>query len=123
MNIVSTSIYFMAVLKETKVNLKWFIPLVIYAIFKVLFNQYDILFFILDFVLVIGLPLLINIKRWKYILIGCGLNLLFQLISQITKNIGFSFVDEYTLIFMILNIDYYIMLILYYLYNNRKERI
>lgn len=64
-------------------------------------------------------------KTWYLGIIGCILNLTFQVISLITKNIGIKVVDDNTLISLILMIDYYIMIALYYLYvilKNKKEQ-
>lgn len=122
MNVFSCSIYYMAILKEKKINLKWFIPLVIYSMLKIVFNKYDVLFTLLDFVMTIGLPLLINFKRWKSILIGTLLTLVFQSISLILKFNNFTMFDENTLMVMILSIDYYIMLILYWLYSIKDKK-
>lgn len=120
-NVTSTSIYFMAVLKETRPNIKWLIPYSIYSIFKLVFNQLDVLFFIGDFAFTIGLPIIICKDKWKRVLCGVVLNLCFQLISQFVKLDNFTMFDENTLIGIILMIDYYIMLILYWLYSIKDK--
>lgn len=120
-NVTSTSIYFMAVLKETKPNIKWLIPYSVYSIFKLIFNELDVLFFIGDVPFMIALPILLDKKKWKRILIGFGLNLGFQLISQFVKLDNFTMFDENTLMVIILMIDYYIMLILYWLYSIKDK--
>lgn len=121
MNMISSGIYFMAVLKERKINLKWLIPYGIYAICKIIFNSFDSLFMILDFIIIPGLPIIINPKVWKRSLIGTFLNLGFQFISMFLKLDNFSMFDENALITLLLSIDYYIMLVLYYLYSNEKK--
>lgn len=121
MNIVSSGIYFMAVLSEKKINLKWLIPYGIYAVCKIIFNSLDSLFMILDFIIIPGLPIIINPKIWKRSLLGTVLNLGFQFVSMFLKLDNFTMFDENTLIFLILNIDYYIMLVLYYLYSNFND--
>lgn len=61
-------------------------------------------------------------KTWKYVLFGNVLIFGFQLISLLTKNIGFYIDNSSMLIGLIYQVDYYIMLVLYYLYiNYRKE--
>lgn len=121
-NITSSSIYFMAVLKEKKPNLKWFIPYTIYAILKIIFNKYDLIFNILDFVIVPLLPIIINKKMWLRSIIGLGLMLLFQSVSLLLKFNNFTMFDENTLMVIILSIDYYIMLILYWLYSIKSKK-
>lgn len=84
---------------------------------------------IMDLVILIGIPLIIKIIENKAIKLNdvlriiCGVVLVFvfQLVSQIVKDVNIVYVDEYSLVFFILNIDYYIMIALYYLYSNRKE--
>jgi hypothetical protein len=61
-------------------------------------------------------------KTWYYGIVGFVLNLSFQAVSLITKDIGIKITDESTLITVILMLDYYIMMALYYFYNKlRKE--
>ena len=84
---------------------------------------------IMDLIVLILLPLIFNIIKDKKvkinkllrIFIGVIIVFCFQLISQITRNIGINYVDENCIIGFILSIDYYIMIILYFLYSNRKE--
>lgn len=122
MNIVSTSIYFMAVLKEKKPNIKWLVPYIIYVILKFIFEDFTMLFFIFDMLITIGLPILIDKKKWLRIIIGMGLNIGFQIISMFLKFDKFTMFDNNTLVFTILSIDYYIMLILYWLYSIKEKR-
>lgn len=62
-------------------------------------------------------------KCWYYGIIGFSLNICFQFISLLTKNIGIKITHDSTLVTIILMIDYYIMIILYYCYNKlRKEQ-
>lgn len=121
-NIVTSSIYYMAVLKEKKPNLKWLIPYMIYAILKLVFNQYDIVFNILDFIIVPLLPIIINKKYWLRAIIGLGLMLGFQAISLIIKLDHFTMFDNNTLMGVLLSIDYIIMLMLYWLYSIREKK-
>lgn len=58
---------------------------------------------------------------WYYGIIGYVLILVFQVISLITKNIGVAFIGKNTLLALILMIDYYIMIALYYLYIKLKK--
>lgn len=122
MNIIGSGFYYMAVLKDKRPRLKWFMPLIVYAILKQVFREnYSSIFFILDFGMTIGLPIIINYKKWKSILLGCLLTLIFQILSMFLKLDNFVMFDENFLIGTILSIDYYIMLILYYLYSNYND--
>lgn len=125
-NVISSSIYYLAVFQQNKPNLKWFIPLIIYATLKSIWYKYQVLFFITDLVMTIGLPLLIDYKRWYIIILGVVLTLAFQFISMLLKMNQYSMFDENLVVGLILSIDYYIMLILYWLYslylkNRNKE--
>ena len=55
-------------------------------------------------------------KNWHLGIIGYLLDLGFQLLSLVTRNIGIKLVDDKILVSLILMIDYYIMIALYYLY-------
>ncbi len=122
-NIFTTSIYFMAILKETRPHLVWFLILIVYASVKVVFYN-KVVFFILDIILMVVLPLILKPKYWIAILVGFVLNFGFQLISMATKMNNYKMFDENTLVGIILNIDYILMLTLFWLYRikpNKKE--
>lgn len=61
-------------------------------------------------------------KNWYRGIVGCALCLVFQIVSLITKNIGIKIVDDNTLVSLISIIDYYIMILLYYLYFLLKSK-
>ena len=68
------------------------------------------------------LPLIKDIKKWKYVLFGNIAIILFQQVSLFVKNLNWYIDNSSMLIALIYQIDYYIMLVLYYLYiNHRKE--
>ena len=73
--------------------------------------------FIADCLFLIGLPLIFSKWKIKNTIFGFILMNVFQIISLLTRNIGITILDAPTLIERILQIDYYIMLILYYLYS------
>ena len=120
-NIITTSIYLMGVLKQKKPSIKWFLPLIAYAILKSIFYRQKVLFFILDFVFIISIPLLIDRNKWLRIFIGIALNLGFQFVSMFLKLNNYEVFSENAFVSMILSIDYVIMLMLYWLYSIRKE--
>ena len=77
--------------------------------------------FVLDLaVMWVAIPLLIcrNIRR---VLIGVALTLIFQVLSLITKNIGLGILGDNFLVSIIVMIDTYFMLALYYLYSLKLE--
>ena len=76
----------------------------------------------LSIIVVLIIPLIrTRFKLWKHIIIGNILIFIFQLISLLTRNIGWNLNNQSMLVSLIMQIDYYIMLIIYYLYINRKE--
>ena len=122
MNIIGSSFYYMAVLKDKKPRLKWLIPLIAYAVIKQIFREnYSGIFFILDIIMMIGFPIFLNTKVWKTAILGFVITFIFQLLSMLLKLDNFVMFDENFLIGAILSIDYYIMLILYYLYSNYND--
>lgn len=55
-------------------------------------------------------------KNWLLVIIGIAAIILFQQISLWIRNLGFYLEKDYFLINLIMLIDYYIMVFLYYLY-------
>ena len=123
MYMVSAFIYMLAVVRNQTSNKRKIIAFVLYSVLwtiKLIAYNMPIIVTIAEFIGVIGIPILMNKKYWKMSLIGCGLNLLFQLISLITKNVELNYVDDSMFVAIIFNIDYYIMIILFYLYRTKE---
>lgn len=91
---------------------------------------------VVEVVAIISVPIILNVlrykecgainvikKKWYYGIIGCVAIFGFQAISAITRNIGIRFVDDSTLTSIIMMIDYYIMIALYYLYIRMRKEI
>lgn len=80
-------------------------------------------------IILIVIPLIVGkLKNWLYVLIGVGAIILFQQISLFIRNQNFYLDKDSLLINIIMSIDYYIMVILYYLHiryyktkKNKKE--
>lgn len=121
---ISTYFYFLAILKK-----KWFkgkdyiiVGVVfVFSILKVIFIKYASIFFIIELIVTIILPIIINKKLWLRSIIAYCLMIGFQVISLITKNIGIKIIHENFLFSLIFSIDYYVMIILYYLYSIKEE--
>ena len=130
-NVLSCGIYYMAVMKESKFSLSsllWIVPLLVYAVLKNIFNSMLTLFMVLDFCMMILLPIIIkrNKKTILWSIVGCALVTLFQLISMWLKLNNYTRFDNSVLVGLILSVDYYIMIVLFWLYkiknnNSRKE--
>lgn len=60
-------------------------------------------------------------KNILWVLIGNLLIILLQLVSLFTRTLGFNLSSDSMLIGFIMQIDYYIMIILYYLYINKRR--
>lgn len=119
-----TSLYFLAVLNKTKFKNKeniLYIILPLFSCLKLLFAKYSVIVFIIDLIFTIITPIIINKRKWLNSIIGYILIIIFQLISLLTKNIGIKIIDNSTLTSLIFCIDYYIMIILYYLYNTKRK--
>lgn len=121
---IGTFIYLLAVTRQTYYNFKTFmVILVINSMVFIVkcFNQ--IVGLVLDItILEIAVPLVIR-RNLKSVIIGVVLLNSFQLISLFVKNLGiFKVLDTTFIIGFIYSLDYYLMLFIYYLYNNlRKE--
>ena len=124
--------YYLAIIKQ-KFYIKWqnliFVFLTSYWLLKLFFSEkYPILFYVFDTLIALLPPFILykEKKDFKFclrVIVGCGLFFGFQVISLITRNIGLKNIDSNLLIDLILSIDYYIMLFLYYLYANRKKEV
>lgn len=124
-NVTTTSLYFMAVFQWRKINWKFTIFLIIYTTLKVfLYNAtWQIVFFIFDIILMVVYPILKDKTLWRRALLGFVLNFTFQIISQFLKLDNAKYFDKYLVTGIITSIDYYIMLILYYLYSIRRKEV
>jgi hypothetical protein len=83
--------------------------------------------FIFDFVIIIIIPIILT-RNWKRIIIANILLISFQLITIYARNLGIIFSGSFneqnnTIVSLLYQIDYYLMILLYYLYTfkNRKE--
>ena len=105
----------------SKKHLLLFLPLMI---IKSILNWYlTIIPFILDIFILLGLTTIIN-KNFKRNIICFLLITSFQILSIIFRNVSFDFNIGNTLIEnYLIQIDYYLMLILFYLYNFKRKEI
>ena len=95
--------------------------LLVASIINIYFNNTYVNIGISLFTLIV-IPILRNQGRyWVHVIIGVLLICLFQQISLWTRSIGWNLDNQTTLVLLIMQIDYYIMLVIYYLYINRKE--
>ena len=130
------SVYFVFVtmsMVET-INKKQKIYIVVCLLFVCAFSEINItLKSILEFVAFLLSPLIINklnpkekqkplIKTWYLGILGYCMILLFQVVSMFTRNIGIAITHDSFLTTFILMIDYYIMILLYYLYFKNKSK-
>ena len=87
---------------------------------------------IVEFVMILISPILVKLfdkncgfaniikNRWYYGIVANVIVLVFQMISLIIRNVGIKVTHDSLLITSILMIDYYIMVLLYYLYIKEK---
>lgn len=118
----TTSMYmiYLCIVKKKILNDWWMILVMLPASVIKYYNP--IIGLVLDFIYIILIPLIISKgKLWKRVIVGNVLMFAFQLISLITKNIGYYYDNSSMLVGLIYMIDYYLMIILYYLYTHRKK--
>lgn len=102
-----------------------FFPLMI---LKSILNWYfSVLAFILDLIILLVIPIILT-KNWKRVLISFVILNALQIITLITRNVGFGFNENsfnynYFIIQTLYQIDYYVMLILWYLYTFKRKEI
>ena len=79
--------------------------------------------FVVESLELIIVPSILSRKIWTGIA-GYGINLLFQIISVFVRGAGMKIFTNNTILALILSIDYYIMIALFYMYiiviNNKK---
>ena len=117
-------------LNKEKLDNKTLIIFAPIMIFKSIISWYILwLAYILDAFVLIIIPLIFKkFKNWKRVIIINILILLLQLLTLLTRNlsIGFGFNENSTLLSMLYQIDYVIMIFLSYIYNVkyfiRKEK-
>lgn len=97
-----------------------FFPLIIFRSVISWYNNYVSYF--IDILIMFVIPFIFS-KNRKRILIVNILIIVFQLISLFIRNLGFSdFNENTTLISLIMQVDYYIMIFIYYLYTFNKKK-
>ena len=123
-NVVSNYFVICLFLNKDKLNilqLSIFVPLLI---IKSLVSWYNVvLSYLLDLITLIILPMVFGkFKNWKRVLIVNVLVFILQLITIIIRNLSFiNFNLDNTFIGQVLyQVDYYILIILSYLYNTKK---
>ena len=130
-SLVSFWFYYLAILRKLKFSNKeliiYFATVVVVSVVKIICIKINLsaLSFVADAFLLFIAPFLFDFAKTKRnfvrVLIAFGLNLLFQIIALVTKNIGVKITVESSLTTIIFMIDLYIMLALYYLYSNIKK--
>lgn len=120
--VISTYIIYLSLTKQRLFKDLRIIPILIgINIINIYFNNVYVNI-VLSLIVLLVIPLIrTKFKERKNILVGVILIFLFQLISLITRNIGWNLNNQSMLVSLIMQIDYYIIVIIYYLYTNRKE--
>ena len=119
--IPSTYLYYLAVTQQNVGKDLWIILLFIPCSY-LKSNQNNkvllILGFVIEFLVIILIPLLkLKGKKKFRVLIGVLFLVAFELITIFTRIYTWNLVNKGSLVGIILNIDYYIMVLLYYLHN------
>ena len=119
--VFSSTIYFMAITKKQKPTILFFILNFIFIVLKLIFVKYATIMMIIESIYMIVLPIFYKKKLWLRSIIGYILCLVFQLLSMLIKNMSIDFMYDDIFTNLIFSIDYYIMLILYWLYSIKEE--
>ena len=119
--LISTYLLVCIILNKDKLNKKLSLIYIPLMIMKSLLNWYLVIIpFLIDLVILLIIPILYN-KKWKRaIFCFIGVSLL-QIVSIILRNVSFDFNIGNTLIEnYLIQVDYYIIIILGYLYVKRN---
>ena len=113
--VISTYIIYLSLTKQKLFKDLWIIPILIgINVINIYFNNVYVNI-VLSLVVLLLIPLIrTKFKERKNILIGIILIFLFQLISLITRNIGWNLNNQSMLVSLIMQIDYYIIVIICY---------
>jgi hypothetical protein len=115
----------LAILKQkwfTIVQFFIFIPLLVFTAYVNYYNSTVAL--ILNFVAYLAIPIILNYRKWYRAFIGVALIYAFQAVSLLVKMVGgISLHNVSFLVGALLQIDSLLMVLLYYLYSIRKEKL
>jgi hypothetical protein len=119
---ISTYFVVCAIVGKNKLPVNQSVILIIYMLIRAIISwYYEWIAFAMDFILIPGITTLIG-KSFKRSVIGFLLLNAFQIISLVTRNININSFNNQSYVFMLLlQIDYYIMIFMYYLYSIRKK--
>lgn len=112
------------ILNRPRLDLKLHLLFIPLMVIKTITSWYILwLSFVLDLLIIIILPLIIcRFKNWRKVIIANLLVMAFQLLTIGIRNISIDFNDGNTFLQQsIYQIDYYIMVLLFYLYNFKKN--
>lgn len=128
--LITTLPVLLILLNEPKLkprNYAIFIPLMIC---KSVVSWYSVVIsYILDFVIIILLPLILKkFKNWEMVIFGNALVFVFQCITFLIRNIGIKIgfnINNSFIVQTIYQVDYYLMILLFYLYyfKIKKEKV
>lgn len=124
MFLVSTTLFLLASAMKPSFKTKWlFVIIPTLCVIWVVKYFNNIAGFVLELVCYITIPALMS-KKWWYGFVGVALDLLFQILSMFIRGQDMKIFQDNTILSLILTIDYYIMIALFYLFaivfNNRK---
>lgn len=115
-------LYLLAILQKYKFSKKELVATTITVLLSVCLRDFSGAFgVIFDVLLFIVLPIIMigkNYKKYYQVFIALFLNIAFQFVSLLVKNLAIGYVSESIFIVLIYGIDVYIMCFLYYLYRN-----
>lgn len=124
MYILSTYPVLCIILNEKKLSIKKsliFLPLMI---IKSIVSWYVVeISYVIDFTITLFIPMFMN-KKIKRPIFCVFMVLLFQVITLLFRNIGVGFgfnINNSFLIQVLFQVDYYLMILLFYLYNFKKK--
>lgn len=119
---ISTYFVVCAMIGVKKLTLPQSIFVIIYMLIRSILSwYYPVLTFFMDIILLLGITTLFS-KSFKRSIIGFLLINAFQIVSLVLRNIGINDFNNLNYVSMLLlQVDYYIMIFMYYLYSTKKK--
>lgn len=118
--IPGTYIFYLSVCKE-EFFYDWWI-LLVSCLIPTTKSYLPFVGFVLEILLVVVLPLIRkHLTNWLRVLVGVALLMVYELLMLFLRNLGFYLGGDNIIIGEIMNIDYYIIVIIFYLYSNYSK--
>lgn len=122
--LISGYFIFCIIFKSKYLKLKYILIFAPLMIFKSILGWYYYnITYVIELIIIVIIPIIIT-RNWKRVIIVNLLIMAFQIISLITRNLSLvNFNNNYFVVQTIIQVDYYIMIFIYYLYTIKNRKV